>query len=437
MSPAISSVRPAAPTVKDKPAAALAARYREVRVATERLCEPLSAEDCALQSMADASPAKWHLAHTSWFFETFILARELADYRPFHPQFRVLFNSYYNTVGEQHPRPNRGLLTRPSLEQVLAYRKHVDDEVLGLIDKTDVSRLAELLQLGLHHEQQHQELILMDIKHLLSCNPLYPAYKPCNGRAVSLHPLYGPPSLEWHSYEEDARWLGHADDGFAFDNEHPRHRVFVTGYEFADRLITNGEYLAFIEDDGYQRPDLWLSDGWTVVNSRGWQAPLYWRKIDGAWWEMTLSGLHALDMAAPVCHVSYYEADAYASWRGVRLPSEAEWEHAASNVPVSGNFMEDNVLHPTPVKKDEYWNRPQQVFGDTWEWTQSHYGPYPGYRPAAGALGEYNGKFMCNQFVLRGGACSTPASHVRPTYRNFFYPDARWQFSGIRLARYS
>jgi len=405
---------------------ALASRYRAVRAATERLCEPLSAEDCQVQSMDDASPVKWHLAHTSWFFETFVLER-MAGYRPFHPDFRVLFNSYYQTVGRQHPRPQRGLLSRPTLDEVLAYRAHVDAHMLSLLEtRRDVD--TDVVMLGLQHEQQHQELILTDAKHMLSCNPLRPAYRdgPHAPRVEST-------PLGWQPFAAGIQWIGHDGRGFCFDNEQPRHRVFVEAFELAPRPVTNEEFLAFIDDGGYERPELWLSDGWSTVQARGWRAPLYWERRDGVWYVMTLAGLRTLRVDEPVCHVSLYEADAFARWAGARLPREAEWEVAAAGVNVDGNFVESGWLHPAPVGT----GAPVvgQLFGDVWEWTQSAYSPYPGYQPPAGALGEYNGKFMCSQLVLRGGSCATPRDHVRATYRNFFPPDARWQFSGIRLAR--
>jgi ergothioneine biosynthesis protein EgtB len=408
----------------------LGTRFRAVRRFTEELSAPLSAEDCQAQSMPDASPAKWHLAHTTWFFETFVLERAVAGYRPFHPEFRVLFNSYYQTVGPQHPRPERGLLTRPALDEVLAYRRHVDTEVCDLLGAGIGNDLDAIVRLGLEHEQQHQELLLTDVKHLLSVNPLRPAYlplppAPADGAA---------PALSWRAHAEHVDWIGHDGGGFSFDNERPRHRVLVPAFELASRPVTAGEFVAFIEDGGYERPELWLSDGWSVVQSHGWKAPLYWECRDGVRLEFTLGGLRQLAATAPVCHVSLYEADAFARWAGARLPTEAEWEVAARDMPVAGNFAESGLLHPAAA-----WPRsedgPARLFGDVWEWTQSAYAPYPGYKPPAGALGEYNGKFMCNQMVLRGGSCATPASHMRATYRNFFYPHARWQFSGIRLAR--
>jgi len=421
------------PTLDTTPTAApLAAQYREVRRATEQLCEPLSPEDSQVQSMDDASPAKWHLAHTSWFFETFVLARAVRDYVAFHPTFHELFNSYYQTVGRQHPRPQRGLVTRPTLDAVLAYRRHVDDGVLALLEHPAAvaAPLVAVVELGLHHEQQHQELILTDIKHLFSRNPLRPAYRECTET-----PRVEAAPLRWHGYTEGVQWVGHTGPGFAFDNEGPRHRVFVDAFELAGRLVTNGEFLEFVADDGYARPELWLSDGWNTVQARGWHAPLYWEQRDGGWRTLTLAGVRALRADEPVCHVSYYEADAFARWAGARLPTEAEWEiaaaHRTNDLP-GANFVERGLLHPAPAPARA---DPAQLFGDVWEWTQSPYTPYAGYQPPAGALGEYNGKFMCNQLVLRGGSCATPASHIRATYRNFFPPEARWQFSGLRLAR--
>ncbi len=404
----------------------LASRYRAVRAATERLREGLSAEDCVVQSMPDASPTKWHLAHTSWFFETFVLERR-SKHAPFHPEYRVLFNSYYQTVGAQHPRPDRGMLTRPSLEEVLAYREHVDRAMLEVFASEVPAEVAAIVDLGLHHEQQHQELILTDLKYLLARNPLRPAYR---GRAEAT--ASDVPELGWRAEAEGLRWIGHDGRGFAFDNEGPRHRVFLTKFELASRPATNGEFLRFVEDGGYDRPELWLSDGWNAVEGKGWSAPLYWERHDGRWSIFTLSGLRALDLSEPVCHVSFYEADAYARWAAARLPTEAEWEAAAADAPIEGTFLESERFHPAPASAD---GPVLQLFGDVWQWTASAYAPYPGYRPLPGALGEYNGKFMANQLVLRGGSCATPRSHVRPSYRNFFPPDARWQFSGIRLAR--
>jgi ergothioneine biosynthesis protein EgtB len=408
----------------------LAMRYAAVRAQTRRLAEPLSPEDCALQSMTDASPTKWHLAHTSWYFETFVLEEAVPGYRVFREPFRVLFNSYYNSVGEQYARPARGLLSRPSLEEVLAYRRHVDRHMEGLLDKEpDLDpQLREVILLGLHHEQQHQELVLTDLKHAFGCNPLDPAYldqpEPGPGAASA---------MSWHAYEEGLSQIGHDGRGFAFDNELPRHRVFLEAFLLASRPVTNAEYLEFIEAGGYRQPAPWLSDGWATVEARSWEAPLYWRRDGGIFTTLTLSGRRELRPEEPVCHVSYYEADAFARWSGARLPTEFEWERAAAALPVEGNFVEDGRLHPSPAPT--HGETPVQLFGDVWEWTRSPYVPYPGYHPPAGALGEYNGKFMSNQLVLRGGSCATARSHLRSTYRNFFYPDARWQFSGIRLAR--
>jgi ergothioneine biosynthesis protein EgtB len=403
-------------------------RFERVRRATERLAEPLSAEDCALQSMPDASPTKWHLAHTSWYFETFVLESALAGYRHFDPSYRVLFNSYYNGVGDQYPRPRRGLLSRPGLDEVLAYRRHVDRHVLALLDKGErlEASPAQVIELGIHHEQQHQELVLTDVLHLLSCNPLRPAY-----RAAPPPPRGRAPAAGWLRIEGGVREIGHTGTDFAFDNEGPRHRVWLEPFELATRPVTNAEYLAFMEAGGYRQPEHWLADGWAAVREQGWEAPLYWERGAEGWRTLTLGGLQEVHAEEPVCHLSYYEADAYARWAGARLPGEAEWECAAQGVPVEGNFVESGRLHPAPAPAAGL----AQLFGDVWEWTASPYVPYPGYRPPAGALGEYNGKFMSNQLVLRGGSCATPRSHVRASYRNFFYPHQRWQFSGLRLAR--
>ena len=409
-----------------------ARRYDTIRDASVALAAPLSPEDCAAQSMADASPVKWHLAHTTWFFETFVLRPHAPGYRVFDPAYGFLFNSYYNTVGERHPRPERGMLTRPALEDILAYRAHADAAMLEFLAQKQIAKeVLDLVELGLHHEQQHQELILTDLKHLLSRNPLRPAYeKPWPLAQIE------PRRRGWVPVAEGQYEAGHAGEGFAFDNEGPRHRVWLNAFSIATHPVTHGDWLEFIDDGGYQRPELWLSAGWDVANARGWEAPLYWERRDGVWHTFTLHGMMPVDPLTPVCHVSFYEAEAFARWANERLPTEFEWEVAAREAPVEGNFVESGTLHPLPLRKaPARGGMPAQLFGDVWEWTRSDYGPYPGYRPAEGAVGEYNGKFMSGQYVLRGGSCATPASHIRATYRNFFPPEARWQFSGLRLAR--
>jgi len=405
----------------------LVARYRAVRQASEALARALTPEDQQAQSMPDASPTKWHLAHTSWFFETFLLEPRLPGYRPFDPRFAYLFNSYYEALGPRQPRPERGLLTRPSLADVIAYRRHVDDAMARLLATPGAGGLGALMELGLAHEEQHQELILMDILHLFAGSPLHPAYAPPRRAAPGLAPPLG-----FVGFQGGLTEIGHAGEGFAFDNETPRHRVWLEPFELADRLVTNGEWLAFVHDGGYRRPELWLSEGWGRVQAEGWEAPLYWRRGEDGWLEMGLHGLRPLDPAAPVSHVSFYEAEAYAAWAGARLPSEAEWEHAARTAEPGGQFLDSGRLQAQAAPPGPGL---RQMFGDLWEWTRSAYSPYPGFQPAAGAVGEYNGKFMAGQFVLRGGACVTPAGHVRPSYRNFFYPHQRWMFSGVRLAR--
>ena len=420
----------------------LADRFGQVRKFSSELCATLVAEDCCLQSMPDASPVRWHLAHTTWFFETFVLKRD-NDYQPFCQQYEVLFNSYYNSVGEQFPRPQRGLLSRPTLAEVWEYREHVDR---SLAKRFDADRLAEqeevaaIVELGIQHEQQHQELILTDVKHLFSLNPLRPTFRQATATVRDV--TAG--ANDWHEFDEGIYAIGHDGDDFAYDNEGPRHRVLLEDFRLADRPVTAGEYLAFVEDGGYRRPELWLSLGWNFASELKSASPLYWFHQDGAWHEFTLAGCRPLDMSAPVTHVSYFEADAYARWAGCRLPTEAEWEVACENAPLSGHFadtllIEGGAIHPgamkEPTESPGDQSTPRQMLGDVWEWTASPYAPYPGYQAAAGALGEYNGKFMCNQYVLRGGSVATSSSHIRKTYRNFFPPDARWQFSGIRLAK--
>ncbi|HUL97640.1 MAG TPA: ergothioneine biosynthesis protein EgtB [Usitatibacter sp.] len=409
----------------------LAGRLRAIREATRSLAAPLSAEDCAIQSMPDASPVKWHLAHTTWFFETFILAGALPGYRPFHPDFRVLFNSYYHSVGERHPRPQRGLLSRPCLDEVLDYRTHVDEGLARLLEGGSLDpALAALVELGVQHEQQHQELILTDVKHLLSRNPLRPAYQ----KQWPLTPI-GKRAHGWIAVRGGKHAIGHEGEGFAFDNETPRHAVWLEDFELATHPATHGDFIDFIEDGGYTRPELWLSAGWDAVVSHGWTAPLYWERIDGEWRTFTLHGMAPVERNTPACHVSFYEADAFARWSKARLPTEAEWEVAAREAPITGNFLESGALHPLAQREPVAEGEAAQLFGDAWEWTRSDYAPYPGFEPARGAVGEYNGKFMANQYVLRGGSCATPRSHIRATYRNFFPAEARWQFSGVRLAR--
>jgi len=405
-------------------------RYLTVRAATEALARPLSAEDCCVQSMPDASPAKWHLAHTSWFFETFILERHEQGFCAFDAAFRVLFNSYYQGVGRQHPRPQRGLLTRPSLATVLAYRADVDARMLRLLQQDGLPEpIWTLLELGLQHEQQHQELLLTDIKHLLWCNPLWPAYR--DAPAVADSEAAAP--SDWQPFEGGLVQTGHAGAGFAFDNELPRHSVFLQPYALATRPVMNAEYLAFMADGGYANPAHWLAEGWDWCRSQQITHPLYWREEEGAWSEFTLWGGQPLAPHQPVVHLSYYEADAYARWAGARLPTEAEWEAAAGRAQPRGHFADAGLFHPQPAPPQGAGLR--QMFGDVWEWTQSSYAPYPGFATAPGAVGEYNGKFMVNQYVLRGGSCATPAGHVRASYRNFFPAAARWQFTGVRLAR--
>ena len=408
-------------------------QYRAVRARTLELAAPLSPEDQGVQSMPDASPTKWHLAHTTWFFETFVLEPHLADHRPFDPAFKFLFNSYYEGVGPQHDRARRGGLSRPSLDEVQGYRRHVDQAVARLLEGTVTPALASTLTLGLHHEQQHQELLLTDIKHAFGSHPLQPSYHVAT--PASAPEAAASPQPAFRSFEGGVVWIGHEGSEFAFDNEGPRHRCFLDPFAIADRPVTCGEYLAFMRDGGYARPELWLSDGWRTVESERWRAPLYWQEAasggDTGWLIYTLGGPRAVVADELVAHVSYYEADAYARWVGARLPTEEEWEHAAARVPVSGHFADAGRLHPAaaaPGKSDG-------MFGDVWQWTRSAYSGYPGYRVPEGPIGEYNGKFMSNQMVLRGGSCLTPAGHVRATYRNFFPPATRWQMSGIRVAR--
>jgi ergothioneine biosynthesis protein EgtB len=420
---------PASP--EERNAALLASQYGLVRQQTDALAAPLSAEDMMVQSCPEASPAKWHLAHTSWFFETFILSSHLAGYRPFHPQFRDLFNSYYNAVGQQPEKALRNTFSRPGLEEIRKYRAHVDENMLRLLQSVPVSaEVQKLVVLGLNHEQQHQELLVTDIKHGFWSNPLHPAYQ----SAVAATSLASPAQQKPQVYPERLYEIGAEGDSFYFDNEGSRHKVFLRPFRFAMRLATSGEYLSFMEDGGYSRPELWLSDGWKAVQTHRWQAPLYWEKSGNQWLQFTCSGMRKVEEAEPVCHVSYYEADAFARWAGARLATEFEWEVAANNAPVEGNLLENGTFHPVAAAATSADGRPLQLFGDVWEWTASAYLPYPGYRPAAGALGEYNGKFMSGQMVLRGGSCVTPRLHIRATYRNFFPPETRWQFSGIRLA---
>jgi len=416
---------------KENPTDALLEDYRAIRRHSETLCAPLAVEDYVIQAMPDVSPPKWHLAHTTWFFETFLLIPYLKPYRLFHERYGYLFNSYYETVGSFFPRPQRGLLARPTVEEIYRYRAYVDEamaELLTAPPPSDKDEIASRLLLGLNHEQQHQELLLTDIKYNFAVNPLRPVYRHAN------HPKAPAASaLGWLDYGGGLREIGHAGSGFAYDNETPRHKVYLRDYRLASRLVTNGEYLEFVEAGGYRRAELWLSDGWAAIRQRGWQAPLYWENIEGEWWLMTLSGMRPLDENEPVCHVSFYEADAYARFRGKRLPTEAEWECAASRCTIRGHFRESGRYHPAATSETEGGDI-AQIFGDVWEWTRSPYAPYPGFKPLAGSIGEYNGKFMCNQMVLRGGSCATPESHIRTTYRNFFYPPDRWQFTGIRLA---
>ena len=418
-------------------------RFHQIRKFTNALCVGLEPEDCVVQSMPDVSPTKWHVAHTTWFFETFILKKFVPGYRAEIPEYAYLFNSYYNAAGDMHRRDLRGLISRPTVSQAQRYRASVDSHIDDLLSNPDESLLDEMepiLVLGIHHEQQHQELLITDIKHVLAQNPLYPVFrKPKTGGRSSATPDSQSSPLQFIDFEEGIVEIGHDGDGFAYDNEGPRHQALVHAFSLATRPVTNGEYIAFIEDNGYSRPEFWLSLGWMTVNEQRSSAPLYWTKRDGAWWNFTLSGLRRVDQSEPVTHISYFEADAYANWAGARLPTEFEWERAALSCPIEGNFVETEIFHPVAMVSAVSADKPRkglhQIFGNVWEWTRSAYSPYPGYRAAPGALGEYNGKFMCNQYVLRGGSCATSRTHIRRTYRNFFQPEKRWQFTGIRLAR--
>ena len=403
---------------------ALAQRFLRVREQSLKLCATLTAEDMMVQSMPDASPAKWHLAHTSWFFEQFVLGRD-PHYRPRDPAWHYLFNSYYQSVGPMHARPQRGLLSRPTLEEVVGYRRHVDQAVHELLVRAPDDAIEGLVELGLQHEQQHQELLITDILHAFWCNPLLPAYLPDEPSTPAASAL----SLRFVPGREGVVDMGHASEGFAFDNETPRHRTLLAPHALANRPVTNQEFAAFVHDGGYREPSLWLSDGWATVQREGWQRPLYWQPDMVSCFG--LAGVRALDPAAPVDHLSYYEADAFARWAGARLPTEAEWEAAAAPLPLEGNLLDGRPVPPRAGQGSGL----VQMIGDVWEWTASPYVAYPGFRPLPGALGEYNGKFMCGQWVLRGGSCATPRGHVRASYRNFFPPQARWQFAGLRLAQ--
>jgi ergothioneine biosynthesis protein EgtB len=408
-------------------------RFRSIREATEAFCQPLAIEDHIPQSMTNASPMKWHLAHTTWFWERFVLTEFEPDFAWRDPAFDHLFNSYYRRVSDPFPRPRRGLITRPTVAEVIAYRADVNQRMERILERTDEKRwdaLRPLVVLGLHHEQQHQELMATDLKHLFSKNPTHPAYHelpPAAGEAK-------PGEVHWIAWDGGVCPIGYNGGGFCFDNETPRHEQIVAPFEIADRPITNAEYIAFMEDGGYERVELWLDLGWSRILNDGWSHPLYWSRQDGQWMQHTLHGFVPVDPEEPAVHLSYFEVDAFARWAGARLPSEAEWETAAAEAPMEGNFADTGRYHPSPAGPGD-GKTLRQMFGDLWEWTSSSYGPYPGYRPLPGNVGEYNGKFMCNQYVLRGGSCATPLGHVRLTYRNFFQPESRWQFTGVRLAR--
>jgi ergothioneine biosynthesis protein EgtB len=434
-------------------AASLLSRFRAVRAETMQFCVPLSAEDMMVQSCPEASPVKWHLAHTSWFFETFVLAEFIANYRAFHPDFRWLFNSYYKSLGDMPEKKLRASFSRPPLDQILAYREHVDAGIARLLQRTPDDEALRRIVLGLEHEQQHLELAITDIKHAFFTNPLHPAYRvDADPRSTASEDRIAPP-LDWVSYspgyplrpgvvEVGVSPDPAAIDSFAFDNETPRHSVYIAPFRLASRLVTCADYLAFIDEDGYTRPELWLSEGWDAMRAADWKAPLYWQPdpaTRSGWSVFTLDGFRPLDelSESPVCHLSFFEADAFARWSGHRLPTEFEWEFAAAQQPIAGNLLDTRSFHPEPASTSLSRNitQPQQMFGDVWEWTASPYIGYPGYHPLPGALGEYNGKFMSSQMVLRGGSCATPAAHIRATYRNFFSAGTRWQFSGLRLAR--
>ena len=400
----------------------LSKRFARTRAASLSLCKHLAVEDHVVQSMPDVSPTKWHLAHVTWFFERFVLSPHADGYEPFDDRYHYLFNSYYYTAGQMHARPRRGLLTRPTVADVLTYRRHVDDAVLRLLEIDVDKDLEFLVELGLNHEQQHQELMLTDIKHVLSCNPLLPAAHP----ELRAPPAVEPAPLAFVCGTSGIDEIGHTGDGFCFDNETPRHETLLQPHAIGSRLVTNGEYREFVRDGGYDNSELWLSDGWATINERAWRRPLYWD--ENLEQEFTLGGQRELDLNAPVTHVSYYEADAFARWAGARLPTEAEWETAARKHAIDGNFVESGFWQPVAGSGSQF-------FGDVWEWTSSSYAPYPGFKPLDGSLGEYNGKFMCNQMTVRGGSCATVLEHIRSEYRSFFYPDARWQFLGIRLAK--
>ena len=426
-------------------------RYQAVRAQTMRLCAPLETEDYVAQSCTEASPIKWNLGHTTWFFEEFVLKPYAEEYRLFHPDYAFLFNSYYNAAGDRTPRPMRGLMTRPVLRDVLRYREYVDEAMLALMERSSQGeRLAGLIEIGWNHEQQHQELLLTDLKHLFSLNPMCPVYlapdeslgKATAGHGGAAHPggrttgAPAPPPFVWFEHGAGNRLVGHGGGRFGYDNEFTQHKVWLDGFALANRLITNAEYMEFMDEGGYERHELWLDEGWSLLQRHRWRAPLYWEKQNGTWQMFTLRGMQPVDPGEPVCHVSLFEADAYARWAGARLPTEEEWEAAAQEEPISGNLLESERFHPE-AREDLSTGPLAQLYGDVWEWTGSQYRPYPGYRTLNGALGEYNGKFMSSQFVLRGGSCATASSHIRSTYRNYFPPHARWQFTGIRLAKES
>ncbi len=430
MPPTLVSPAPSLP-LSDR-VAALLLRFRATRDLSVRLCQNLQPEDLVVQSMPDVSPTKWHLAHTTWFFETFVVKQWVTGYRSEVPEYAYLFNSYYNAAGSMHRRDLRGLISRPTVQETFRFRESIDQCVTQLVEGADEALFAELEQiviLGIHHEQQHQELLVTDIKHVFAQNPLHPVFDQRENAIVSGKVA----PMRFLEFDEATVEIGYAGADFSYDNEGPRHRALVLPFSLAHRTVTNGEYRAFIEAGGYSRSEYWLSLGWTTVQEQQWEAPLYWEQRDGQWWNFTLSGFRPVEDSEPVTHLSYFEADAYANWDGARLPTEFEWERASAGLAIEGNFVDQQCFHPTPA--NAAGEGLQQMFGDTWEWTRSAYLPYPGYRAAPRAPGEYNGKFMCNQMVLRGGSCATSQNHMRATYRNFFQPEKRWQFTGLRLAR--